>query len=64
MTPDLIDLDAIATMTGAKRSYTRDSIVKRPDFPRPSLALSQKMRRWNRQDVERWLERQMQRNAR
>lgn len=61
---DLIDLDAIAALTGSRREYARDSIVKRPDFPRPSLSLSQKMRRWNRQDVEQWLAKQMAKNAR
>lgn len=61
---ELIDLDTIAALTGSRREYARDTIVKRADFPRPSLALSQKMRRWNRADVEKWLQKQMQRNAR
>ena len=61
---DLLDLDAIAQMTGSRREYARDTIVKRTDFPRPSLALSNKMRRWDRAEVEKWLQKQMQRNAR
>ena len=63
-TPELVDLDHIAQMTGTRREYVRDHMVKRPDFPRPALVLSQKTRRWGRPDVERWLEKQMQRNAR
>lgn len=61
---DLISVDEIAAMTGSKREYARDTIVKRPDFPRPSLALSQKMKRWNRAEVEQWLTAQMKRNNR
>ena len=60
----LITLDDIAAMLSATRPLVRDRIVKRPDFPRPAVALSQKMRRWNRDEVENWLAKQMQRNAR
>ena len=60
----LLTLDDIAAMLSAKRPLVRDKIVKRPDFPRPAVALSQKMRRWNRDDVETWIAKQIQRNAR
>lgn len=60
----LLTLDDIAAMLSATRPLVRDRIVKRPDFPRPAVSLSQKMRRWNKVDVENWLAKQMQRNAR
>lgn len=31
--------------------YVRDRLVKRSDFPRPALALLQKMKRWDRDAV-------------
>jgi predicted DNA-binding transcriptional regulator AlpA len=61
---NLLSLDDIAALIAVPRPFVRDVLVKRPDFPRPSLALSQKMRRWSRQDVEKWLDKQTQRNAR
>lgn len=51
----LIDLDAIAAMIGVPRRQVRDVVVKRHDFPKPALALSQKTRRWLLVDVERWI---------
>lgn len=61
---NLLTLDDIAAMLSAKRPLVRDRIVKRPDFPRPAVSLSQKTRRWSKVDVENWLAKQMQRNAR
>lgn len=63
-TYDLIDTGEIANITGSKREYVRDVIVKRPDFPKPCLALSQKMKRWKRGDVQQWIETQARRNDR
>lgn len=60
----LLTLDDIAAMLSATRPLVRDKIVKRPDFPRPAVALSQKMRRWDKVAVETWLSKHMQRNAR
>ena len=61
---DLLDLDGISQIIGTPRAYVRDTLVKRPDFPRPCLNLSNKMRRWGKQDVEKWVELQARRNAR
>ena len=60
----LLTLDDIAAMLSATRPLVRDKIVKRPDFPRPAVALSQKTRRWSKADVENWVKAQITRNAR
>lgn len=53
--PELIGITEICERLNLTRDYVRDRLVKRVDFPRPSLALSQKCRRWNRDDFEAWL---------
>lgn len=61
---ELLTLDDIAAMYKCSKVYARDKLVKRPGFPRPSLALSQKMRRWLRDDVESWIETQKKKQLR
>ena len=61
---DLIDTADIAAALGVQRAYAADRVVKRPDFPRPVLRLSQKTVRWARADFERWLQAQRARAAR
>ena len=51
----LITLDDITSMVQMKRETVRDKLVKRADFPRPALSLSQKTRRWRLEDVHEWL---------
>lgn len=55
MTNELITLDDIASMYRTSRRWARDVLVKRVDFPRPAVAVSQKVRRWKRHDVENWI---------
>ena len=64
MTEELLSLDDLALRVGQSRQYARDKLVKRTDFPRPALALSQKVRKWSVKDVDAWLERQKLRLAR
>ena len=52
----LLSLDDIAEIVKEPREYVRTSLVRRPDFPRPALVLSQKIRKWAQRDVENWLE--------
>jgi len=52
---NLLTIDDICAIVKLSRSYVRDKLVKRGDFPRPSLSLSQKSRRWNKADVDSWL---------
>lgn len=61
---ELIDTRDIAEMLRLRPAYVRDTLVKGPTFPRPALMLSQKTRRWDRQDVMRWIEHHRQQNAR
>lgn len=52
----LLSIDDIAVRVGESREYVRDKIVKRADFPRPSLVLSRKVVKWSLVDFEAWLE--------
>ena len=61
---DLMTIDDISTALNLSHAYTRDRLVKRPDFPRPAVALSQKCRRWKREDVLGWIERKHTANLR
>ena len=55
---ELLTLDDIAARVGESREYIRRCIIVRPGFPRPSLVLSRKVKKWDRLDIERWLEKQ------
>lgn len=54
----LLTIDDIASRIGERREYVRDKLVKRADFPRPALVLSQKIRKWSASDLDWWLEKQ------
>lgn len=60
----LINIDDIAERVGESREYVRDKLVRRPDFPRPALVLSQKVKKWSTDDIERWLRKQREKWAR
>jgi predicted DNA-binding transcriptional regulator AlpA len=64
MTPDLIGIEEISRQLSVTHEYARDRVVKRADFPRPSLSLSQKCRRWKLDDFEDWLRKQAKKQAR
>jgi len=51
----LLTIDDICQMVKLSRTYVRDKLVKRGDFPRPSLSLSQKSRRWDKAEIDNWL---------
>jgi predicted DNA-binding transcriptional regulator AlpA len=61
---NLLTIDDITAMVQMRREYVRDKLVKRPDFPRPAFALSQKSKRWSSDDIRGWLERQHSANQR
>ncbi len=50
----LIDITEIAELLKVRREYVRDRVVRLPDFPAPAVTLSQRVRRWRREDVEAW----------
>lgn len=62
--PELIDTAWIAQRMACRRDYVTDRLTKRPDFPRPVINITQKMRRWSREDVEAWIARKVMPNAR
>jgi len=51
-----IDTAGIAQMLGYSRRHVTDVITKRPDFPRPVIATSQKNRWWDETQVMRWVQ--------
>jgi predicted DNA-binding transcriptional regulator AlpA len=52
---DRVDTAEIAAMLKLERETVTDKIVKRPDFPAPSINRSRRLRRWDRKDVEAWM---------
>jgi predicted DNA-binding transcriptional regulator AlpA len=52
---DLLSTADIARLLGLTRDYTTDKLTKRPGFPKPRVAISQKTRRWAREEVELWM---------
>lgn len=52
---NLLTIDDISQMLKLSRVYVRDTLVKKADFPRPSLSISQKNRRWAMADLESWV---------
>jgi predicted DNA-binding transcriptional regulator AlpA len=53
---DLIDTSIIARMLGVTRAWATSSITKQPGFPKPRINLSQRLRRWSREDVTKWVQ--------
>lgn len=52
---DLIGTKEIARMLGVTQAHCTGRIIKRPDFPKPTVDLSQKLRKWQKQDVTDWI---------
>ena len=50
-TTDLLGTKDIARMLGISQAHCVGRIIKRPDFPRPVVNLSQRLRKWRREDV-------------
>jgi hypothetical protein len=48
---DLVDTGDIAAMLGVTRAHVTNRLSKRPDWPKPVMNLSQRLRRWKREDV-------------
>lgn len=47
----LLDTGQIAKLLGLKRPYVTDKLTKRPDFPKPVVNASSRLRRWREADV-------------
>lgn len=51
---DTIDTAQIAKILGCSRRHVAERLIKRPDFPKPKIAVSQRCRRWAEADVMAW----------
>lgn len=54
-TIDLVGTKEIARMLGITQAHCTGRIIKRPDFPKPTVELSQRLRKWRKEDVSRWI---------
>lgn len=52
--PQVMNTAQIAAMLGVSRAHATDRITKRPDFPKPVLNLSSRVRGWSRAEVYKW----------
>lgn len=57
---EMMSTQDIASFLKLHHMYVRDRLTKHPEFPRPTLMLSTKIKRWAKSDIERWLERHAQ----
>lgn len=55
MSEELICTAGIAALLGCTREHVTDRLIKKAGFPRPKIELSQKMRRWDRDEVMHYL---------
>lgn len=52
-----VDTAGIAAMLGVTREHVTDRITKRPDFPRPFINVSRRLRFWRQSEVNAWMQR-------
>ena len=53
-TNELITTKDIAQFLGVTQAHCVGRIIKRVDFPKPAIDVSQRLRRWRRADVLKW----------
>lgn len=51
-----LDTAGIAAMLGVTRVHVTDRITKRPDFPKPFINVSRRLRYWRQSDVQAWMQ--------
>jgi predicted DNA-binding transcriptional regulator AlpA len=51
----LIDTGDIAQMLGVTREHVTNRLTKRPDFPKPAVNISRKLRKWSEDEVRAWM---------
>lgn len=52
---ELIGTKDISRMLGVTQAHCVGRVIKRPDFPKPVIDLSQRIRKWRKDDVLRFL---------
>ena len=50
-----LDTAGIAELLGVTRVHVTDRITKRPDFPKPFINVSRRLRYWRTSDVNAWM---------
>ena len=50
----LIDTARIATLLSVSHRHATEVITKKPGFPAPKMNVSQRMRRWDEDEVRTW----------
>lgn len=61
---NLLAVSDIAKLLGLSTRQVRDRLVHEAGFPRPTIALSNKTRRWDMDTIQRWLDVQKKKCAR
>lgn len=51
-----VDTAGIAALLGCTRAHVTDRLTKRPDFPKPFINVSQKMRYWRLAEVQAFMQ--------
>ncbi|MEB5967355.1 MULTISPECIES: helix-turn-helix transcriptional regulator [Comamonas] len=51
-----LDTAGIAAILGVTRVHVTDRITKRPDFPKPFINVSRRLRYWRQSDVQAWMQ--------
>ncbi|MDH1337020.1 hypothetical protein N5D77_22855 [Comamonas thiooxydans] len=51
-----LDTAGIAEMLGVTRVHVTDRITKRPDFPKPFINVSRRLRYWRQSEVQAWMQ--------
>ena len=50
-----LDTAGIAALLGVTREHATDRITKRPDFPKPYINVSRRLRFWRVSEVQAWM---------
>lgn len=51
-----LDTAGIAAILGVTREHVTDRITKRPDFPKPFINVSRRLRYWRQSEVQAWMQ--------
>lgn len=52
--PELMTTKDISSLLGVCHRHCVERIMKRPDFPRPAINVSRRIKRWSRTDILKW----------
>ena len=51
---NLIGTKEVARMLGVSQAHATNCLTKRPDFPKPAVGITQRLRKWRAEDVTAW----------